>query len=62
MIADRFKLGHDLLLARWLLDDQPEVPVRNNAAPQAGGAGGQETQAARPALDGRARGDVWALL
>ena len=48
MIADRFKLGHDLLLARWLLDDQPEVPVRNNAAPQAGGAGGQETQAARP--------------
>ena len=45
---DRFKLGHDLLLARWLLDDQPEVPVRNIAAPQAGGAGGQETQAARP--------------
>ena len=37
---DRFRLGHDLLLARWLLDDQPEVPVRNNAAPQAGGAGG----------------------
>ena len=45
---DRFKLGHELLLARWLLDDQPEVPVRNIAAPQAGGAGGQETQAARP--------------
>ena len=41
---DRYKLGHILLLARWILDEQPEVPVRNNAAFQAGGAGGQETQ------------------
>ena len=42
---DRYKLGHILLLARWILDEQPEVPVRNNTAPlQAGGAGGQETR------------------
>ena len=45
---DRYKPGHDALLARWILDEQAGVPVRNNAAPQAGGAGGQETQAARP--------------
>ena len=48
---DRYKPGHDALLARWILDEQAGVPVRNNAAPQAGGAGGQETQAARPVND-----------
>ena len=27
---DRYKPGHDALLARWILDEQAGVPVRNS--------------------------------